>query len=127
MYLYTDFIDSISSTAHSSNVVPIFIGTPHQDEDKEKYKYGKELVGSITSCKAVDVFTAIELLTGATEDTIISYEYAKPIAQWFCNFYFSHMGVPIIEYIFYHSIDIPIEIEELMKFKIVEKVSKKSP
>lgn len=126
---YIALIDSISNTASSSNVVPIFIGTPHQDDYKEKYKYGKKLVNSITSCKAVDIFTALELLTGTTEDTLlkdvgvgVNNEYIGIIEQWFCNLVFSHMGVPIIEYIFYG-----VPTEELIKFKIVDKVSKKSP
>lgn len=127
MSSYISLIDSISNTAHSSNVVPIFIGTPHQNENEAKYKYGKKLVGSITSCKAVDVFTAMELVTGATEDTILSGDYNKIIEQWFCNYYFSHMGVPMIEYIFYNSLDIPTETEEIIKFKVADKVSKKSP
>ena len=127
MSSYISLIDSISNTAHSSNVVPIFIGTPHQNENEAKYKYGKKLVGSITSCKAVDVFTAMELVMGATENTILSGNYNKIIEQWFCNHYFSHMGVPMIEYIFYNSLDIPTETEEIIKFKVAEKVSKKSP
>lgn len=123
MSSYISLINSISNTAHSSNVVPIFIGTPHQHENEAKYKYGKRLVGSITSCKAVDVFTAMELVVGATENTILSGNYNKIIKQWFCNHYFSHMGVPMIEYIFYNSLDIPTDI----KFKVVDKASKKSP
>lgn len=122
---YTSLIDSISNIAISSNVVPIFIGTPHQYDNEAKYKYGKELVGSIISCKAVDVFTAMESVTGATEDTILSGDYDEILSRWFCNHMFSHMGVHIIEYIFYNSLD--ALAEELIKFKIVEKVSKKSP
>lgn len=124
MSSYIALIDSISNTASSSNVVPIFIGTPHQDENEAKYKYGKELVSNIVSCKAVDIFTAMELVTGATEDTILSGAYDEILSMWFCNSIFSHMGVPIIEYIFYNDLDV---IEELIKFKIVDKVSKKSP
>lgn len=127
MYSYISLIDTISNTAHSSNVVPIFIGTPHGDETEARYKYGKKLVNSITSCKAVDVFTEIELVTGATEDTILSGKYDKTIIQWFCNSNFSHMGVHMMEYIFYNSIGVPIETEEFIKFKVVDKVSKKSP
>lgn len=118
---YIALIDSISNTASSSNVVPIFIGTPHEFEGEARYKYGKELVSNIVSCKAVDVFTAMELVTGATEDTILSGKYDNIIEQWFCNNVFSHMGTPIIEYI------LGVPIEELIEFKIVDKVSKKSP
>lgn len=125
MNSYISLIDSISRVALSSNVVPIFIGTPHQYETKEKYKYGKALVGSITSCKAVDVFTAMELVTGATEDTILSGNYSEIIRGWFCNPVFSHMGVHMINYIFYNVLD--VSTEEFIKFKIVEKVNKKSP
>ena len=128
MSSYISLIDSISNTAHSSNVVPIFIGTPHQDDNKVKYKYGKSLVGKITSCKAFDIFTALELLTGTTEDTLlkdvgigVNDDYAGIIDKLFCNSYFSHMGVHMMNYIFYHK------IEEFIKFKIVGKVNKKSP
>lgn len=122
MSSYISLIDSISNTAHSSNVVPIFIGTLHQFENKAKYKYGKALVNSITSCKAVDVFTALELAAGATEDTILSGDYNGTICHWFCNPITSHMGVHMIEYIFYNSLAMPTA-----EFKIVDKVSKKSP
>ena len=122
MSSYISLIDSISNTAHSSNVVPIFIGTPHQFENEAKYKYGKALVNNITSCKAVDVFTALELATGATEDTILSGYYNGIICYWFCNPVTSHMGVHMIEYIFYNSLSMPTA-----EFKIVDKVSKKSP
>lgn len=125
MTSYISLINSISNTALSSNVVPIFIGTPHQNENEAKYKYGKKLVGSITSCKAVNIFTVMELVTGATEDTILSSDYDDIIAQWFCNHMFSHLGVPIIEYIFYYRPD--VSTEESIKLKIVEKVNKKSP
>ena len=128
MSSYISLIDSISNTAISSNVVPIFIGTPHQFDNKERYKYGKKLVNSITSCKAVDIFTALELLTGATEDTLCkdfeagaNDNYAEIVSMWFCNPYFSHIGVHMIDYIFYDL------TKNLIKFKVVEKVSKKSP
>ena len=133
MSSYISLIDSISNTAHSSNVVPIFIGTPHQDDNKVKYKYGKALVGKITSCKAFDIFTALELLTGTTEDTLlngvdigVNDDYAEIIDNLFCNSYFSHIGVHMMNYIFYHTLNTP-EIEEFIKFKTVEKVNKKSP
>lgn len=128
MASYISLIDSISNTASSSNVVPIFIGTPHQNEYKAVYKYGKALVGKITSCKAVDIFTELELLTGATEDTLLKDfgagvrdEYESIITNWFCNSNFAHMGVHMMDYIFYKS------TKNSIKFKIVEKVSKKSP
>ena len=129
---YISLIDSISNTAISSNVVPIFIGTPHQNEYKARYKYGKELVNSITSCKAVDIFTLLELVTGATEDTLIrdvgvgvSDEYDSIITNWFCNAHLSHMGVHMMEYMFYNRLD--VLTEEIIKLKIAEKVNKKSP
>ena len=125
MSSYIALIDSISNTAISSNVVPIFIGTPHQNDNEAKYKYGKKLVGSIMSCKAIDVFTAVELITGATEDTILSGDYDKIIRSLFCNHHFAHMGVPMMNYIFFGSLD--VHTEKFIKFKIVDKVSKKSP
>ena len=127
MSSYISLINSISNTALSSNVVPIFIGTPHQNDNynEAKYKYGKKLAGSITSCKVTDVFTAMELVTGATEDTILSGDYDKIISSLFCNSHFSHMGVPMMNYIFFGSLD--VHTERLIKLKIVNKVSKKSP
>ena len=125
MSSYISLIDSISNTAHSSNVVPIFIGTPHEFENEAKYKYGKALVNNITSCKAIDVFTALELATGATEDTILSGDYDKIIRSLFCNPHFAHMGVPMMNYIFFGSLD--VHTEKFIKFKIVGKANKKSP
>lgn len=123
---YISLIDSISNTAISSNVVPIFIGTPHGCETEASYKYGKKLVGSITSCYSFDVFTALEFVTGATEDTLlnlnyVSLNYVNIVSQWFCEAEFLHIGVHMIEYILYNS------PKESIKFKIVDKVSKKSP
>lgn len=127
MSSYISLITSISNTALSSNVVPIFIGTPHQNDNynEAKYKYGKKLAGSITSCKVTDVFTAMELVIGATEDTILSGDYDKIISSLFCNSHFSHMGVPMMNYIFFGSLD--VHTERFIKLKIVDKVSKKSP
>lgn len=132
MFSYVSLIDSISNAAISSNVVPIFIGTPHSIDDKVKYKYGKRLVGSITSCKVIDVFTLLELVTGATEDTLlrdvgvgVSDEYDSIITNWFCNSHLSHMGVHMMEYMFYNRLD--VLTEEIIKLKIAEKVNKKSP
>lgn len=122
---YISLIDSISNTAYSSNVVPIFIGTLHMGDTETSYKYGKKLVSSIMSCKAVNIFTAIELIAGATEDTILSGDYHEILSEWFCDSTVYHMGVHAIEYIFYHSLD--MTTEELIKFKVAEKVSKKSP
>ena len=125
MSSYISLINSIITTAYSSNVVPIFLGIPHVPYSKERYKYGKKLVNNITNCKAVDIFTALELITGVTEDTVLGDNYFEFIDQWYCKTWLTHFGVHMVEYIFYNSLD--MMTEELIKLKVVEKVSKKSP
>lgn len=125
MSSYISLIDSISNIAISSGVVPIFIGMPHADENRIKYKYGKALVDSITSCKTVDIFTVMELIAGATEDTILSGDYDEIIYRLFCNPMYFHLGIHLMNYIFFNNPD--VHTEKSIKFKIVDKVSKKSP